>query len=178
MFHIEITSWNFCITQFWKLYQLGDVPHCLYTAYTDFVCFTSVSAGILAISSRMLAYWQTLLWCWPSTFYYKKIPCLCQPPEKHTRFKGQHPRRNCQYTRWYTSEGHDKHPKSVYAVCGQSGTSPNWYVFQNCVKPNFQEVISIWNKIKPFRFLYFVLLPFGIKKLCCRTLSITHRVHT
>ena len=38
LFHIEITSWKFCFTQFWKSYQLGDVPHCPYTAYTEFGC--------------------------------------------------------------------------------------------------------------------------------------------
>ena len=45
---------------------------------------------------------------------------------------------------------HGKHPKSVYAVYGQSVWTPNWYDFQNCVKQNFQDIISIWNKIKTF----------------------------
>ena len=193
MFHIEIISGKFCFTQFCKSCQLDDVPHCLYTAYSDFGwlpwpllvyqrvywqfllgCWPIVNffsdAGLLSISSRMLAYCQFLLGC-SSTFYSKKIPCLCQPPEKPTRFEGQHPRRNCQYTRWYTSEGHGKHPKSVYAVYGQRGTSPNWFDFQNCVKQNFQDVISIWNKIKTvlFSISCFFLL-FGIRKLCCPTL--------
>ena len=36
--YIEITLWKFCFTQFWKSYQLGDVPHYSYTAYTVFGC--------------------------------------------------------------------------------------------------------------------------------------------
>ena len=39
-----------------------------------------------------------------------------------SRFEGQHPRRNCQYTRWYAGEAHDKHQKSVYSVqCMDNG---------------------------------------------------------
>ena len=75
-----------------------------------------------------------------------EILCLCQPPEKPTRLEGQHQRRNCQYT----GEGHYKHPKSIYVVYGQWGTSPIWYDFQNYVKQNFKYVLKLWNKIKTF----------------------------
>ena len=60
LFHIEITSWKFCFTQFWKSYQLGDVPHCPYTAYTDFGCLPWPSL----VYQRV--YWQFILGFWPS----------------------------------------------------------------------------------------------------------------
>ena len=58
--------------------------------------------------------------------------------EEPTRLEGQHPRRNCQYTRWYAGEGHSKHQKSVET------------------------------KIKLLWFMKLVLLAFRKRKLCCR----------
>ena len=78
------------------------------------------------------------------------LPCLCQPSEEPTELEGQHPRRNCQYTRWYAGAGHGKHQKSVYSVFGQWRTSPTWYDFQNCVKQNFKYVLSLSNKNKTY----------------------------
>ena len=71
LFHIKITSWKFCFTQFWKSCQLGDVPHCPYTAYTDFGC---LPIGNFFSDVGL------------QRFTVKKIPCLCQPPEKPTRY--------------------------------------------------------------------------------------------
>ena len=86
-------------------------------------------------------------------FHYSKhieIPCLYQPSCWPSRLEGQHPRRNCQYTRWYDGEGHGKHQKSVYSVYGQWGTSPTWCNFENIVKQNFKCVSSLWNKNTTF----------------------------
>ena len=63
-----------------------------------------------------------------------KSTCLRQPPTKPRWLKGQHPTRNCQYTRWYASASHRKHQKPVHEVYRQWGRSPAWYDFQNCVK--------------------------------------------
>ena len=82
-------------------------------------------------------------------FHYSKrieVPCFCQPSEEPTGLEGQHPRRNCQCTRWYAGKGHGKHQKSVYSVHGQWGKSPIWCDFQNCVKQIFKCVLSLWNK--------------------------------
>ena len=65
-----------------------------------------------------------------------------------TRHESQHPKRNCQYTRWYAGGGHDKHQKSVYSVHGQWGTLPTWCDFKNCIKQNFICVSTITKKPK------------------------------
>ena len=85
---------------------------------------TSVSANILAIYSRMLAFkswgssngWHKLgisnipsIWNILTKVHGHdislQIPWLCQPFEETTWLEGQHPRRNW-YTPWYAGEVH------------------------------------------------------------------------
>ena len=104
----------------------------------------------------------------PCDFFFVgifKSTCLRQPPTKPRELKGQHPRRNCQYTQWYASPGHGKHQKPVHEVYRQWGTSPTWYDFQNCVKQNFKYVLLLWNKIKTFLIYTFCFIALWKKEV-------------
>ena len=99
-----------------------------------------------------------------------EIPCLCQPPEKPTRLEGQHPRRNWQLPA-DTLVRVMANTRNRYMQCMDNGGRhlPDM-IFKTVWNKTFKMYYQYKTTLKPFWFLHLVLLPFGKRKLCCRTL--------
>ena len=72
-----------------------------------------------------------------------------------TRLERQHPRRNCQFTRWYAGESHEKLKISVYSVYRQWGIilfhnkhnwcySSHWAAFQLSICKSLTSIYRIF----------------------------------